>query len=75
MMMLLTQNYVDQVYYHGIECSFDRRCRSKARLFDQVMGSSPQLMMFFKNVVRYDDIILVVEHELLVSESDIRRQK
>ena len=28
-------------------------------------------MMFFKNVVMYDDdIILVVDHELLVPESD-----
>ena len=47
------------------------------RLFSTLMGVSPAVTVVFRNVVRYDDDIqiLVVEHELLVSESDIRRQK
>ena len=44
-------------------------------LFTKLMGAAPSVTVVFKNVVRYDDIVLVVEHELLVSESDIRRQK
>ena len=44
--------------------------------FTKLKGDAPSVTMVFKNVVRYDDdIILVVEHELLVSESDIRRRK